>query len=395
MTVRQTIAEALERAAREIGAEGELPDLELARTRNSAHGDFASSAGLKLARILRRRHAQIAEELVAAIRLPGGEADAEAAGGYVNFRLRPGGCSGWSPRWSRPDRATARATSAAASGSRSSTSAPTRPARSTSATGGGRSSATRWPPCSSSPATRPGGSTTSTTTEAGAPVRRLHPGPPPRPGPARERLRRRLHQRARREGPGRRRGGDGRGADGVRPGTYGGALPGPPRAPRRALRRVVLGEVALGDGRGAAGDRAAPREGPPEGEGRRHLVRSRNRRGGRRRRGPGRLPLRRRPHLLRLRPRLPLEPLRDARLPEGDRGVGRGPPRLRAADEAGLRRPRLRPRAAGDHHQPVRDPEGGKDVEAGRAASSPSRSCSTRSVPTRSAGSTCPARRKR
>jgi len=88
MTVRQTIAEALERAAREVGVEGELPDLELTRTRNAAHGDFASSAGLKLARVLRRKPDQIAEELVAAIRLPGGEADATAAGGYVNFRLR-------------------------------------------------------------------------------------------------------------------------------------------------------------------------------------------------------------------------------------------------------------------------------------------------------------------
>jgi arginyl-tRNA synthetase len=90
MTVRQTIAEALERAAREIGAEGDLPDLELARTRNAAHGDFASSAGLKLARTLRRSPAQIADDLVAAIRLPGGEAEAEAAAGYVNFRLRTG-----------------------------------------------------------------------------------------------------------------------------------------------------------------------------------------------------------------------------------------------------------------------------------------------------------------
>jgi arginyl-tRNA synthetase len=89
MTVRKTIADALERAARDVGAAGELPDLELARTRNAAHGDFASSAGLKLARILKRSPDQIAEELVAAIRLPGGEVDAEAAGGYVNFRLRP------------------------------------------------------------------------------------------------------------------------------------------------------------------------------------------------------------------------------------------------------------------------------------------------------------------
>jgi arginyl-tRNA synthetase len=89
LTVRETIAEALERAAREIGVGGDLPDLELARTRNSTHGDFASSAGLKLARILRRSPNEIAGELAATIRLPGGEAQAEAAGGYVNFRLRP------------------------------------------------------------------------------------------------------------------------------------------------------------------------------------------------------------------------------------------------------------------------------------------------------------------
>jgi arginyl-tRNA synthetase len=89
MTVRETIAAALEAAAREVGAEGELPDLELSRARNPAHGDFASSAGMKLARLLRRPPDRIAAELAAAIRLPGGEATAEAAGGYVNFRLSP------------------------------------------------------------------------------------------------------------------------------------------------------------------------------------------------------------------------------------------------------------------------------------------------------------------
>ena len=93
MTVRERIAEALERAARGAGGEGglpgaELPDLELTRTRNPAHGDFASSAGLKLARSLRRPPLAIAQELAAAIDLP--EASAEAvAPGYVNFRLRP------------------------------------------------------------------------------------------------------------------------------------------------------------------------------------------------------------------------------------------------------------------------------------------------------------------
>jgi arginyl-tRNA synthetase len=89
MTVRDSIAAALEAAAREIGAEGALPDLELTRARNPAHGDFASSAGMKLARLLRRPPNQIAGELAAAVRLPGGEATAEAAGGYVNFRLTP------------------------------------------------------------------------------------------------------------------------------------------------------------------------------------------------------------------------------------------------------------------------------------------------------------------
>lgn len=93
MTVRERIGQALEQAARACGGEGgqapfELPDLELTRTRNPAHGDFASSAGLKLARHLRRPPQAIAEEMAAAIDLP--EATAEAvAPGYVNFRLRP------------------------------------------------------------------------------------------------------------------------------------------------------------------------------------------------------------------------------------------------------------------------------------------------------------------
>ncbi len=94
MTVRERIGQALERAARAAGGAGaapggELPDLELARTRNPAHGDFASSAGLKLARSLRRPPLAIAQELAATIDLP--EASAEAvAPGYINFRLRAG-----------------------------------------------------------------------------------------------------------------------------------------------------------------------------------------------------------------------------------------------------------------------------------------------------------------
>jgi arginyl-tRNA synthetase len=89
MTVRHRIAEALDRAAREIGADGDLPDLELARTRNPERGDFSSSAGMKLARFLKRSPSQIATELAAAIRFPGGEVEAEPTNGYINFRLRP------------------------------------------------------------------------------------------------------------------------------------------------------------------------------------------------------------------------------------------------------------------------------------------------------------------
>ena len=87
MTVRQAIADALERAAREIGAEGELPDLELTRTRNPVHGDFASSAGLKLARILKRSPNQIAEELRAQYRLGYTPAQEAATTGYHRIDL--------------------------------------------------------------------------------------------------------------------------------------------------------------------------------------------------------------------------------------------------------------------------------------------------------------------
>jgi arginyl-tRNA synthetase len=87
MTVREEIEAALAEAARSLGAAGDLPDFEVGRARNPAHGDYASSVGLKLARDLRRPPPQIAEEVAAHVRLPSGAAAAEAAGGYVNFRL--------------------------------------------------------------------------------------------------------------------------------------------------------------------------------------------------------------------------------------------------------------------------------------------------------------------
>jgi arginyl-tRNA synthetase len=79
---------AIERAVRDLGAD-EVPDLELARARSPRHGDYSSSVAMKLARQLQRPPPLIAQDL--ARRLEGlDEAAAEAAGGYLNFRLRPG-----------------------------------------------------------------------------------------------------------------------------------------------------------------------------------------------------------------------------------------------------------------------------------------------------------------
>jgi arginyl-tRNA synthetase len=86
-SVRETIANALEVAVRSLGVDGEIPDLELGRAKVADHGDYASSAGLKLARTLREPPAAIAARLAEAIVVPEGAAKAQAAGGYVNFRL--------------------------------------------------------------------------------------------------------------------------------------------------------------------------------------------------------------------------------------------------------------------------------------------------------------------
>jgi len=86
-TVRERVAAALEAAVKSQGiGDEEMPDLELQRAKNRQHGDYASGAGLKLARVLKRPPPQIAAELAARVDIP--EAAAEAVGGYVNFRLR-------------------------------------------------------------------------------------------------------------------------------------------------------------------------------------------------------------------------------------------------------------------------------------------------------------------
>jgi arginyl-tRNA synthetase len=88
--VRDSIQEALVAAVRKLGVDGEIPDLELGRAKVAAHGDYASSAGMKLARVLRQDPRTIAARLAETVEVAGGAATAEAAGGYVNFRLTDG-----------------------------------------------------------------------------------------------------------------------------------------------------------------------------------------------------------------------------------------------------------------------------------------------------------------
>jgi arginyl-tRNA synthetase len=88
--VRDSINEALVRAVRVLGVEGDLPDLELGRAKVAEHGDYATSAALKLARVLRQDPKTIAARLADAIEVPEGAATADADNGYVNFRLTDG-----------------------------------------------------------------------------------------------------------------------------------------------------------------------------------------------------------------------------------------------------------------------------------------------------------------
>jgi len=85
--LRERINDALHQAVRELGVDGDIPDLELGRAKSLEHGDYASSAGLKLARVLRSRPDEIAGRLAEKIVVPDGAAIAEAEKGYVNFRL--------------------------------------------------------------------------------------------------------------------------------------------------------------------------------------------------------------------------------------------------------------------------------------------------------------------
>ena len=87
MGARTTIGDALVEAVRRLGIEGDLPDLELGRAKGADHGDYASPAGMKLAKVLRQTPPRIAARIAEKIVVRDGAATAEAVGGYVNFRL--------------------------------------------------------------------------------------------------------------------------------------------------------------------------------------------------------------------------------------------------------------------------------------------------------------------
>ncbi|TMB88998.1 MAG: arginine--tRNA ligase [Chloroflexi bacterium] len=88
--IRELIEDALTSAVRSLGVEVALPDLELGRAKGGdrgERGDYASPAGLKLAKVLREAPPSIAGRLAGVISIPHDAATVEAVGGYVNFRL--------------------------------------------------------------------------------------------------------------------------------------------------------------------------------------------------------------------------------------------------------------------------------------------------------------------
>jgi arginyl-tRNA synthetase len=68
----------------------ELPPIEIERARDTAHGDFASSVALKLAKSARRNPRELAQAILKALPASPLVARAEVAGaGFINFHLAP------------------------------------------------------------------------------------------------------------------------------------------------------------------------------------------------------------------------------------------------------------------------------------------------------------------
>ncbi len=91
MSPREVIRAALVEAARAMGAPEPVEPL-LERPRDAAHGDWSTNLAMTLAKPLRRKPREIAEELVHRLALDGdGVARIEVAGpGFINFHLAAG-----------------------------------------------------------------------------------------------------------------------------------------------------------------------------------------------------------------------------------------------------------------------------------------------------------------
>ncbi|HVC10173.1 MAG TPA: arginine--tRNA ligase [Burkholderiales bacterium] len=93
--VKAHLAALLREALEQLAPEAADADVVIERPREAAHGDFACSVALQLAKRLKRNPRQLAESLAAALRaLPGFAAgyvqDIEVAGaGFINLRLAP------------------------------------------------------------------------------------------------------------------------------------------------------------------------------------------------------------------------------------------------------------------------------------------------------------------
>ena len=91
--MKQQITDLLRAALAQLGADGawgaiELPEPQVERTRDQAHGDFATNLALLLAKPARARPRDLAERLVAALPASALVARVEIAGpGFINFHL--------------------------------------------------------------------------------------------------------------------------------------------------------------------------------------------------------------------------------------------------------------------------------------------------------------------
>ena len=91
MSADAVIRAELVRAARALGVTGSVEPV-IERPRDPAHGDWATNLAMTLARPLKKKPAEIAKDLIAAMNLAdAGVAEATIAGpGFINFRIASG-----------------------------------------------------------------------------------------------------------------------------------------------------------------------------------------------------------------------------------------------------------------------------------------------------------------